>query len=173
MLRPIAALCATMTLLQRSIADLTAPQSISILNTTSSGCDVPISTHISGNNTILNILYDASKSNGTTSDVLAWTDSTSYTETTCNVCLTLKWNSALYGLLMSVDYDFYHRVDLGLLELVGSTVTKDNGTSEVLYPDPFHPFSVPANYSVINRVTSIFHISMVRKRQTVILFWPI
>ncbi|KAF2798015.1 hypothetical protein K505DRAFT_357905 [Melanomma pulvis-pyrius CBS 109.77] len=117
-------------LLQTSIADVVAPLSITILNTAVTNCDIPISTSISANKTSLDILYDTSKSNGTTPDVLAWTDSTNATETVCTVCTTFKWPSGLYGLITSIDYGYYHRLDEGLLEQVASIITMNNGTSE-------------------------------------------
>ncbi|KAF2714535.1 hypothetical protein K504DRAFT_509522 [Pleomassaria siparia CBS 279.74] len=110
--------------------DTVAPLSITILDTKVTNCDIPISVSASPNKTSITILYDTSKSNGTTPDVLAWTDSASNTESVCTVCSVLKWDSNLYGLITSLDYDFYHRLDEGLLEQVASIITKDNGTAE-------------------------------------------
>lgn len=135
-------------LLQTSIADVVAPLSITILNTAVTNCDVPIFTSISANKTSLEILYDTSKSNGTTPDVLAWTDSTSATETVCTVCTTFKWPSGLYGLITSLDYGYYHRLDEGLLEQVASIITMNNGTSEVRLPLNSDPF-VPSHFKPI------------------------
>jgi hypothetical protein len=118
-------------LLQSCIADTVAPLSIKILETHVTNCDIPIFTSISTNNTSLKIAYDTSKSEGTTSDVLAWSDSTSSTETVCNVCTTFQWTSDLYGIITSIDYDYYHRLDSGMLEQVASIITTNNGTSEV------------------------------------------
>lgn len=116
---------------QVSLADVVAPLSITILDTHVTNCDVPIFTSISPNKTSLNIVYDTSKSKGTTPDVLAWSDSTSSTETICTVCTTFKWTNKLYGLITSIDYDYYHRLDSGMLEQVASIITTNNGTGEV------------------------------------------
>jgi hypothetical protein len=118
-------------LLQVSIADVVAPLSVTILDTHVTNCDIPISITVPANSTGLDIVYDTSKSIGTTPDVLAWSDSTSSTETICTVCTTFKWTGGLYGLIMSIDYDYYHRLDSGMLEQVASIITTNNGTSEV------------------------------------------
>lgn len=110
-----------------------APANLQAQVTRIAQCDFAIST-ASGNETSFNILYDTTKSTGSVPDSLASTDKENSTETTCIVCASLKWSNNKYGLVQSVDYDFYHRLDPGTLEQVVTYMTMDNSTREVCLP---------------------------------------
>lgn len=119
------------TFLQFSVAAIAAPRNISILETNARGCDVPMSSQISDDRTKINILYDTRKSNGSMQDSLAWTDSVNGTESTCIVCTTFSWTDKLYGYITSLEYDFDHRLDLGLLEQVATIMFREKEAGEV------------------------------------------
>ncbi|KAF2115331.1 hypothetical protein BDV96DRAFT_599686 [Lophiotrema nucula] len=101
-----------------------------------SQCDFAIST-ASGNETSFNVLYDTTKSTGTVPDSLASTDKENSTESTCVVCASLKWSNNKFGVVQSVDYDFYHRLDPGTLEQVVTYMTMDNSTKEEYFESSY------------------------------------
>ncbi|KAF2653995.1 hypothetical protein K491DRAFT_717532 [Lophiostoma macrostomum CBS 122681] len=125
------------------------PQNLTILNTQIRDCSVPIKTSVSPNLTSIDIAYDTSKAvaNGSYAETLAWTDSASAVETSCVVCLRVAWTGTrreiegggegggvggrgLYGYITGLDYDFYHRLELGLLEEVWTKVTREGNSTD-------------------------------------------
>jgi hypothetical protein len=101
-----------------------APSSITIISTNITNCNTEITANPSTNHTSLDIVYDTSKVHGSSPDSLASTDSANDTESTCVVCLTLRWSNNLYGRILSLDYDFENRLDPGLLEQIFTNINK-------------------------------------------------
>jgi hypothetical protein len=60
-----------------------------------------------------------------------------------------KGDGGLYGYITGLDYDYYHKLELGLLEQVWTKITRDgNSTDDVC---PFHtpfPLHPPLSYSL-------------------------
>ena len=124
-----------------------SPQNVTVLSVSSTGCNaVGISAHyIRANQTSIDILLDTRNVNSTAlgSDSLAWTDSVSSTDTLCHVCATFRWSESLYGRITGIDYDFEHRMDLGLLDQVASYIYKEGTTEEVsVASDEFYSVAV-------------------------------
>jgi hypothetical protein len=115
-----------------SLATSLAPSNLSVLKTEVRECNYHISASISPANTSLDISFDTTKSMGDTPNALAWTDSVGANSSLCIVCATLKWEGQVYGQVTSIDYEFWHKLDPGLLEAVVSHIRRDNDTFEVI-----------------------------------------
>ncbi|KAF2198336.1 hypothetical protein GQ43DRAFT_474645 [Delitschia confertaspora ATCC 74209] len=119
------------------IASALIPRNTSILSTQVRNCNIPITAAFSANNSALNIVYAPSNSSLASLDTAGNTQ-----ETLCIVCTKIAWSDNLYGFVSSVDYDFWHRLDPGLLEQVDTRAGVE-GRSEEAYFESSYIYGSP------------------------------
>ncbi|KAF2260776.1 hypothetical protein CC78DRAFT_584443 [Lojkania enalia] len=121
---------------QMVICDTTAtPSTLNVLNTNISDCTFSISAVPALDTSGYDILFDTTKSSGSTPDSLAETSKSDTSESMCTVCSTISWSGAgdggaVWGLIERIEYDYWHRLEPGSLEQVVSHVFMENGTRE-------------------------------------------
>jgi hypothetical protein len=95
------------------------PKSAQVLSAQVRNCAVPVTARFNGNNTALSLFYDTTKMPNSTSNSIASVDSHGVEEyNQCIVCTSIKWSDALYGFVESIDFDYWHRLDPGLLQQI-------------------------------------------------------
>ncbi|KAF1993788.1 hypothetical protein P154DRAFT_582459 [Amniculicola lignicola CBS 123094] len=135
-----------------------APANLQIIDSKISYCDIPISTQRAPNDQGFTITYDTAKSTGLMPVSLASTDAENTTETTCLVCASFKWSNNLYGSIMSVEYDFWHKLEPGSLEQVASYITMENATRDE-YFESLYTYGSEDTMSIFHTQTTLINAS--------------